>query len=64
MKLTLLMEEQMTTVNRYLTADDLFFACRNDSELMHQICHNYILHLTDDEVMLLDTNLKDNYGLD
>ena len=54
----------MTTVNRYLTADDLFFACRNDSELMHQICHNYILHLTEDEVMLLDTNLKENYGLD
>ena len=58
------MEDQMTTVNRYLTSEDLFFACKNDSELMREICHNYILHLDDDEVSMLDQNLKEDYGLD
>tara|TARA_B100000686_G_scaffold40831_1_gene42126 strand:- start:653 stop:850 length:198 start_codon:yes stop_codon:yes gene_type:complete len=58
------MDEQKTTVNRFLTADDLYYACKNDSELMREIAHNYILHLDDDEVRLLSNNLKQNYGLD
>ena len=58
------MDDEKTTVDRYLTADDLYFACRKDAELMREICHNYILHLNDDEVSMLDDNLKENYGLD
>ncbi len=57
-------EERKTTVDKYIVGDDLYFACRNDADLLSEICHNYVEFLDDAAIDDLKYNLGQNYGID